>query len=239
MAASAPSAVHYPPPLAARESGLIALAVPEANAREAAVVAGIKIYAVKTLPQTVDLVNAPESFSPIQVDAQLLLSEAAEYGVDLREVHGQQSAKRALEVACAGGHNILFIGPPRCRKKPCSPSAFPLSFRRCLSKKPSKPRAFIPSRAHSKIPAALSARALIALRITPSAMQASSVAAQFRARGEVSLGHNGVLFLDELPEFQRNVLEVMRPNRSKTARSLSPVPPRQSHFRRASCSPPP
>src|SRR5438445_202541 len=64
--------------LAARESGLIALAVPEANAREAAVVDGIKIYAVKTLPQTVDLVNAPESFSPIQVDAQLLLSEAAD-----------------------------------------------------------------------------------------------------------------------------------------------------------------
>ena len=63
--------------LAARDSGLIALAVPEANAREAAVVDGIKIYAVKTLPQTVDLVNAPESFSPTQVDAQLLLSEAA------------------------------------------------------------------------------------------------------------------------------------------------------------------
>src|SRR5690349_7871417 len=65
--------------LAARESGLSSLAVPEANAREAAVVEGVDVYAVKSLPQTVDLVNAPESFTPTQVDAQLLLSEAAEY----------------------------------------------------------------------------------------------------------------------------------------------------------------
>jgi hypothetical protein len=71
--------------------------VPEANAREAAVVAGVNVFALKTLPQAVDLVNAPESFQPIVVDAKQMLSEAAQYSVDLRDVHGQQAAKRALE----------------------------------------------------------------------------------------------------------------------------------------------
>ena len=71
---------------------------------------------LKTLPQAVDLVNSPESFQPITVDAKQMLSEAAQYSVDLRDVHGQQAAKRALEVACAGGHNILFIGPPGAGK---------------------------------------------------------------------------------------------------------------------------
>ena len=92
--------------LAAREFGLKALAVPEANAKEAAVVEGVDVFAVKSLPQAVDLVNSPESFTPVKVDAQQMLSEAAQYSVDLRDVHGQQAAKRALEVACAGGHNI-------------------------------------------------------------------------------------------------------------------------------------
>src|SRR6266852_3552351 len=92
--------------LAAREFGLKALAVPE----------GVDVFAVKSLPQAVDLVNSPESFTPVKVDARQMLSEAAQYSVDLRDVHGQQAAKRALEVACPGGHNILFIGPPGAGK---------------------------------------------------------------------------------------------------------------------------
>src|ERR1700682_5669233 len=84
--------------LAAREFGLKAIAVPESNAKEAAVVEGIDVFALKSLPQAVDLVNSPESFQPVKVDARHMLSEAAAYGVDLRDVHGQQAAKRALEV---------------------------------------------------------------------------------------------------------------------------------------------
>ena len=88
--------------ITARDNGLTAVAVPETNAREAAVVDGIDVYALKSLPQAVDLVNSPESFKAVKVDARLMLSEAAQYSVDLRDVHGQQAAKRALEVACAG-----------------------------------------------------------------------------------------------------------------------------------------
>jgi len=79
-------------------------------------VEGVDVFALKSLPQAVDPVNSPESFTPVKVDAQQMLSEAALYSVDLRDVHGQQAAKRALEVACAGGHNILFIGPPGAGK---------------------------------------------------------------------------------------------------------------------------
>src|SRR3989449_10753481 len=101
---------------AARERGIRSLAVPEANAREAAVVEGIDVYALRSLPQAVDLINAPESFAPLRLDARALLPEAAQYLVELRDVRGQQAAKRALEVARAGGHNIIFIGPPGAGK---------------------------------------------------------------------------------------------------------------------------
>ena len=93
--------------LAARELGLKSVAVPEANAREAAVVEGVDVFGLKSLPQAVDLVNSPESFLPVRVDAQQLLTEAAQYTVDLRDVHGQQAAKRALEVACGRSQHFV------------------------------------------------------------------------------------------------------------------------------------
>ena len=102
--------------LCVRERGIRSVVVPEANAREAAVVDGVDVYPIKSLPQAVDLVNSPESSTPLRLDAQGLLTQAAQYSVDLRDVRGQQGAKRALEVSCAGSHNIVFLGPPGAGK---------------------------------------------------------------------------------------------------------------------------
>jgi magnesium chelatase family protein len=195
--------------LAAREVGLKSIAVPESNAKEAAVVEGVAVFALKSLPQAVDLVNSPESFQPVQVNAQQLLSEAAHYGVDLRDVQGQQAAKRALEVACAGGHNILFIGPPGAGKTMLAkriPTILPPM---------SLDEAIETTRIHSVAGVLEDARGLVGTRPYRSPHHTISDAGLIGGGavprpGEVSLGHNGVLFLDELPEFQRNVLEVMR-----------------------------
>jgi len=195
--------------IAARDRGLKAVAVPENNAREAAVVEGIDVFALKSLPQAVDLVNSPESFQRVHVDAKLLLSEAAQYSVDLRDVHGQQAAKRALEVACAGGHNILFIGPPGAGKTMLAkriPTILPpLSLEEAIET----------TRIHSVAGTLDGSQGLIGTRPFRSPHHTISDAGLIGGGavprpGEVSLGHHGVLFLDELPEFQRNVLEVMR-----------------------------
>ena len=183
--------------------------MPESNAREAAIVEGVDVFALKSLPQAVDLVNAPESFQPVHVDARLLLAEAAEYSVDLRDVRGQQATKRALEVACAGGHNILFIGPPGAGKTMVAkriPTILPPM---------SLEEAIETTRIHSVAGVLEDSRGLVGTRPFRAPHHTISDAGLIGGGavprpGEVSLGHNGVLFLDELPEFQRNVLEVMR-----------------------------
>lgn len=195
--------------IAAREQGIRNLVVPEANAREAAVVEDIHVFAVKSLPQAADLINSPESFARIRVNTEQMLGEASAYAVDLRDVRGQQSAKRALEVACAGGHNILFIGPPGAEKTMLAkriPTILPpMSLNEAIET----------TRIHSVAGVLEDSRGLVATRPYRSPHHTISDAGLIGGGaiprpGEVSLGHNGVLFLDELPEFQRNVLEVLR-----------------------------
>src|SRR6202790_2112444 len=195
--------------LAAREHHIRAVIVPEANVREAAVGEGIDVFAVRTLPQAVDLINAPESFAPVRIDARSMLADAGQYAVDMRDVRGQQAAKRALEVACAGGHNIIFIGPPGAGKTMLAkriPTILPPM---------SLEEAIETTRIHSVAGLLDDSRGLVGTRPFRSPHHTISDAGLIGGGavprpGEVSLGHHGVLFLDELPEFQRNVLEVMR-----------------------------
>jgi magnesium chelatase family protein len=195
--------------LCVREQGIRSLVVPAVNASEAAVVEGVDVYAIKSLPQAVDLVNAPESFTPLRLDANALLAQAAQYSVDLRDVRGQQGAKRALEVACAGSHNIIFLEPPGAGKtllaKRIPTILPPMSIEEAIET----------TRIHSVAGMLDEPRGLVGTRPFRSPHHTISDAGLIGGGaiprpGEVSLGHNGVLFLDELPEFQRNVLEVLR-----------------------------
>jgi len=195
--------------IAARERGVQNVVVPETNAREAAVVGGIDVFAVRSLPQAVDLINAPESFTPVRCDALEILSQAAQYSVDMRDVRGQLAAKRALEISCAGAHNILLLGPPGAGKTMLAkriPTILPPM---------SLEEAIETTRIHSVAGVLEDSRGLVGTRPFRSPHHTISDAGLIGGGavprpGEVSLGHNGVLFLDELPEFERNVLEVLR-----------------------------
>jgi magnesium chelatase family protein len=195
--------------VAAREKGIARLIVPEANAREAAVVEGVNVYAVRSLPQVVDLVNDADAAQPMRVEPAQMVEESADYGVDLKDVRGQQHAKRALEVACAGGHNIIMIGPPGSGKTMLAkrvPTILPpLTLEEAIQT----------TKIHSVTGQLKDSTGLVGTRPYRSPHHTISDAGLIGGGtiprpGEVSLAHNGVLFLDELPEFQRNALEVMR-----------------------------
>ncbi|MEO0074412.1 MAG: YifB family Mg chelatase-like AAA ATPase [candidate division WOR-3 bacterium] len=195
--------------VACRAAGVRGLALPAINAPEAAIVEGLPVYGVTTLTELVNFLKGNRELTPFRTDTAELFTKSASPAVDFAEVYGHAHAKRALEIAAAGGHNVLMVGPPGSGKTMLArrlPTILPpLTLEEALET----------TKIHSVAGTLPADQPLVASRpfraphhnISEAGMVGGGTVPR---PGEASLSHNGVLFLDELPEFRRDVLEALR-----------------------------
>ncbi|MFZ5564808.1 MAG: YifB family Mg chelatase-like AAA ATPase [Thermodesulfobacteriota bacterium] len=198
-----------PMTMSARAAGYRGVLVPAENGREGAVVDGISVYAVEHLTQAVNFLSGASPLSPVSVDVAAIFAGGREHGDDFSDVAGQEHAKRALEIAAAGGHNLIMIGPPGSGKTMLARRLPTILPDMTLEESLETTKIFSVAGRLEKDQALVTGRPFRAPHHTIS--DAGLIGGGTHPRpGEVSLAHNGVLFLDELPEFKKSVLEMLR-----------------------------